>query len=324
MNVESLLHGIEHRFGLEGKGKALLEALIALIGGHEMGGLPGFVERFRKAGLGKAVDSWLSGNAPIDLRPEQLKAAIGAASIEKVAHDAGLPVSKAAPGLAALIPELLGKIAHGGHLPHALPPGLTGPPASEVPGVSSDRVSWIWIVLPVVLLGLLGSRQCGSPTTSHAPAAHGTKIEGPAFDTSAAIKAANEQVLIGLKSLKPGFQAEELIKILDLMIVNFASGSAEIPEDSKDLLDRSAEALKQAPAGTAVEVSGHTDSAGDEASNLKLSEARAAAVRAYLVSKGVPESTLTAKGYGPAKPAASNDTEEGRFRNRRIDYALVK
>ncbi len=68
-----------------------------------------------------------------------------------------------------------------------------------------------------------------------------------------------------------------------------------------------------------VIATGHTDSVGTEAYNQKLSERRAAAVKAYLVSKGIPSSKVTTIGKGETQPVATNKTKEGRQKNRRVD-----
>ena len=73
-----------------------------------------------------------------------------------------------------------------------------------------------------------------------------------------------------------------------------------------------------------MEIGGHTDNTGNAAANLKLSEARAAAVRARLVELGVSDAILTAKGYGDTKPVADNGTAEGRAQNRRMEFSLAQ
>jgi OmpA-OmpF porin, OOP family len=72
-----------------------------------------------------------------------------------------------------------------------------------------------------------------------------------------------------------------------------------------------------------VEVAGHTDSIGTEEYNQGLSERRAESVRAYLESKGISATRLTARGYGELQPIASNDTEEGRAQNRRSEMIVL-
>ena len=79
-----------------------------------------------------------------------------------------------------------------------------------------------------------------------------------------------------------------------------------------------------APAGTRVEIGGHTDNTGDAAANLKLSEDRANAVRTKLVDLGVPADLLTSKGYGDTKPVADNSTDDGRAKNRRMEFTVVR
>jgi outer membrane protein OmpA-like peptidoglycan-associated protein len=68
----------------------------------------------------------------------------------------------------------------------------------------------------------------------------------------------------------------------------------------------------------------HTDNKGSKQSNQKLSEARAKAVREYLINKGIDGSRLVAKGFGETVPVADNSTEEGRYKNRRVDFKILQ
>jgi len=105
--------------------------------------------------------------------------------------------------------------------------------------------------------------------------------------------------------------------------VFFETGKAEIMAQSKTDLDQVVETLTATPDIRKVRVEGHTDSKGNPKSNLKLSDARAQAVRDYLVSRGIDAARLESKGYGQTKPVASNKTEEGRAKNRRVVFAIV-
>ncbi|MBT8433298.1 MAG: OmpA family protein, partial [Gammaproteobacteria bacterium] len=69
-------------------------------------------------------------------------------------------------------------------------------------------------------------------------------------------------------------------------------------------------------------IAGHTDSVGDDQYNLTLSQKRADAVRAYFVKADVDLGSITSVGYGESKPVASNDTDQGRTQNRRIEFKL--
>ncbi|HEY5536713.1 MAG TPA: OmpA family protein [Ignavibacteria bacterium] len=73
-----------------------------------------------------------------------------------------------------------------------------------------------------------------------------------------------------------------------------------------------------------VEISGHTDNVGSDEYNITLSNARANAVKDYLVSKGINANRITSKGYGKSKPVATNDTDEGRQLNRRVEFKIIK
>jgi outer membrane protein OmpA-like peptidoglycan-associated protein len=100
--------------------------------------------------------------------------------------------------------------------------------------------------------------------------------------------------------------------------VNFHTNSDELTDTSVDILDRVVNTLKSHPE-VKLEVSGHTDSRGDDAYNKDLSERRAISVRRYLVEHGVIADNLTAKGYGEERPIASNDSKEGMAQNRRVE-----
>lgn len=71
-------------------------------------------------------------------------------------------------------------------------------------------------------------------------------------------------------------------------------------------------------------IQGHTDDRGEEAFNLKLSEARAKAVVAYLKQQGIADARLSAIGYGETKPIVSNQDEVGRLKNRRVEFVVLE
>lgn len=99
--------------------------------------------------------------------------------------------------------------------------------------------------------------------------------------------------------------------------VTFAFNSAQLQDGSSSVLDKVAAGLKQHPL-IKVEIQGYTDSVGARSYNMRLSRLRARAVRDYLVGQGVASSQMTARGYGPADPVASNRTAAGRAQNRRV------
>jgi len=106
--------------------------------------------------------------------------------------------------------------------------------------------------------------------------------------------------------------------------IRFYPGSARLDHKSDSLLDSLAEILAVHPEILRLEVAGHTDSEGPDQMNLELSQARAAAVRDYLIGKGIAPSRLIAVGYGETKPIASNGTPHGRLLNRRVELTILE
>ncbi len=104
-----------------------------------------------------------------------------------------------------------------------------------------------------------------------------------------------------------------------LQKIHFEFNKAVIRPVSYPILDTVAQVLRDFPDIT-LEVQGHTDSRGSDAYNLRLSQARAEAVRTYLIDKGIAPNRLAARGYGEGCPIASNRTREGRAANRRVEF----
>lgn len=105
-------------------------------------------------------------------------------------------------------------------------------------------------------------------------------------------------------------------------IIEFDSGSSNIRDSSKGILDEVAQRIARLGTKT-VDVVGHTDNAGNPNNNLILSRARAEAVKVYLIQSGIPAQKIITNGMGDAQPVADNDTPEGRTRNRRIEFRIV-
>jgi outer membrane protein OmpA-like peptidoglycan-associated protein len=104
--------------------------------------------------------------------------------------------------------------------------------------------------------------------------------------------------------------------------VTFAFDSAELNSQVKPVLDKVAGTLREYNK-TVIEVAGHTDSTGSDAYNQKLSERRASSVATYLSGQGVEAGRMVTVGAGEGYPVASNDTEEGRSQNRRVEITIV-
>jgi outer membrane protein OmpA-like peptidoglycan-associated protein len=104
--------------------------------------------------------------------------------------------------------------------------------------------------------------------------------------------------------------------------VTFAFDSAKLNPQFDPVLDKLAQTLVEYNK-TVIQIAGHTDSTGSHEYNMKLSLQRADSVKTYLESRGVPAARLVTLGAGPDYPIASNDTEEGRAQNRRVEITIV-
>ena len=102
------------------------------------------------------------------------------------------------------------------------------------------------------------------------------------------------------------------------LYINFETGKSTIKPESASIVDQMVEMLKTNP-GLKVSIEGHTDNTGTAATNKILSENRAKALMATLVSRGIDAPRLSAKGWGQDKPIADNGTEDGRAKNRRVE-----
>jgi OOP family OmpA-OmpF porin len=159
------------------------------------------------------------------------------------------------------------------------------------------------------------------------------KIDGTQIDVRGEVQneAQRQQIASNMStSLNPTYTIKNGLRVtasaqgvLDQTLANrtieFETGSATLAPKGRQILDQMANVLLNLNSKT-VAIIGHTDNAGSRQSNLALSQARADTVKGYLVAKGIPPQSLTATGVGPDQPVASNDTDEGRARNRRIEF----
>jgi outer membrane protein OmpA-like peptidoglycan-associated protein len=106
--------------------------------------------------------------------------------------------------------------------------------------------------------------------------------------------------------------------------IQFELAKATIKPESFSLLDEIVGVIKANPHIKKVSIEGHASSDGDAAFNKRLSADRAKSVRAYFIEHGIPESTLVAAGFGVERPIASNDTEDGREKNRRVEFNITE
>jgi OmpA-OmpF porin, OOP family len=161
------------------------------------------------------------------------------------------------------------------------------------------------------------------------------KIDGTAIDVKGEVnnEAQRQQIASDMaNALNPTYTIRNGLRVsaseqglLDQTLANrtieFETGSATLTPQGRTILDQMAAVLGKMP-GKSVEIIGHTDNSGNRSSNIALSQARADAVKGYLVTQGIAPQSMQTMGVGPDQPIASNDTTDGRARNRRIEFRV--
>jgi OOP family OmpA-OmpF porin len=427
---QQLVHDTASQLNLPVSGVAsLLRSIVLLLTNEQAGGLDGFLETFRRVGLGSAIEPWIRGRSAIGVTGPQLETALGPTLLDKFSDASGLSRGAVLSALTLLLPKVVGRLRADGltalkiHRTAAPPAGTRASALFADAGYSGMAwqkwVPWLaaaalvlatlaWLPLPsradeaqltlrnengrILYTGTMpdtasrnaivaalhdgfGDRMEGSLlidahvdhpawlprihdliATLKTPGAEmslagatvqlggwlsapdaqtlntsvhrilGTSVAfAPVEDIAAeTVRAANDKAVSTLAAVgTSGVSTDRLVEAMSAAIINFKSGSADIPADARMVIKKSAEAIAQAPADTAIEIEGHTDNTGDPVGNMTLSQARADAVKAALVAAGAPAARLVARGYGDTQPRASNDTEYGRFQNRRIEYRVV-
>jgi uncharacterized protein YidB (DUF937 family) len=291
---DALVQELTSRFDLGGRAGALVRTVLTYIFQEEPGGLNAFLDRFRKAGLGDLVGSWIGNSSPRELTMGQLEGALGSTLLGQLAEKAGLSVSKAKPALALLLPRLIGMLTADGKVPSVIPAGVTswlgGTPRTvgtyRAEPVAARSSMWTWLI-PLLGLAALALLWALWPTIRAVPPA--TTPSAPALAPPAVPPATTE--------LWP-------VKIY------FATDSTTIGTDDSARIQRAADYLKANPE-KAVDITGFADKTGDAATNEELAKERAKAVRDALVTAGVPESQTNLAPPASVTGAAS-DTEARR------------
>lgn len=246
-------------------------------------------------------------------------------AIGKVKANEGLSTS----GLASLLSGQQGfiqKMLPAG-LGALLPSGLLSSGISAVSSAVTDTVRrepvrepsiWRWL-LPLLVLGLLGllairNMSCNRP---HVAGLETIRLPG-GRSLDLPVNSLNYELA---KFLGDSGAAVPRTFVFDHL--NFDTGTTNLTADSTGTITTLAAILNAYP-NAGVQLDGHTDNTGDAVANKTLSQARADAVKTLLQQNGVDAGRISTMGYGSEKPVASNDTEEGRARNRRTELTVTK
>lgn len=164
-----------------------------------------------------------------------------------------------------------------------------------------------------VLDGLVADLQAAAPAMT-------VIAEGP-LDLQNEIDDSVVAAQTAMDNLGDNPDPRDVARALSLQVINFELDKAIIPDVNKPLLDRAVQIMEQVP-DMELMIIGHTDKLASNAYNMELSQERADAVKEYMVSQGADASKLQTTGKGETDPIADNSTEQGRFRNRRIEFTV--
>ena len=327
------------RFGLGDKALTVAQMLLADMTSPDTGGLMGFLERFKAAGLGPVIQSWLGGGPSAQpISNSQLETVLGASGglLARVTGLLEVNRDDVTTAIGYLLPAFVGRLTPGGSLPNAIPPEvlslaaagrdlLTAPAAMpRVTTAGPGLLRWLpWVI--VAAAAVIGLAYCGKQerVSSSAPATPALESSAvPASAASAApgaVEAASAPAAGGAASAAE--PAAGVVSLTDAasrpaLQVFFDSGASEVPGD---LAPRAADLLAYLKANDTVKavISGFNDPTGDVAANAELSRRRAQAVQAALVAAGVAEDRTVLE-----KPADSAAAASSLAAARRVDVVL--
>lgn len=354
---EVLIREAEVRFGLGEKGQQLLQILLAYMTDPQNGGLMGFLEKFKAAGLGPVIQSWLGGGPSAQpISNSQLETVLGASGglLSLATGRLGLARDSVTSALGYLLPAVVGKLTPGGSLPSSLPAEIAqfaaqgrqlldapAPVADAASAAGGGLVKWLpWVVVALAALFALSYFGNGKPGTetappqvaASAPASAASEAATPASDaTPAASEAATAASGASAASEPPAAQASAAAAaeppagagVVALQMDGLPALQVYFDSGKTDVgADFAAQSKAlvdylQAHADVQAVLSGFSDPSGNSLANDELAKSRAKAVQAALVAEGVAADRTVLE-----KPADAPAGADSAAAQRRVDVVL--
>src|SRR5512147_827138 len=157
MTLNQIVDEVTSKYGLGSQGGPLVRELLALVTGGQ-GGIGGFIDRLKGAGLGNLVSSWLGKTEGAPLTVSQVEGALGKGTIERIAQKLGLSGSVIGPALAYLVPKIIGFLTPNGSIPTGVPPQVSAflsqpsaAPRVAGPVKTGGLPRWLWPLLALLV-----------------------------------------------------------------------------------------------------------------------------------------------------------------------------
>jgi outer membrane protein OmpA-like peptidoglycan-associated protein len=332
--------------------KDMAGQLMGSLFGDKVGPILGALAAF--AGLKKGSSSGLLGMVGPMVMSMLAKKVLGGGTSKKGLMDILLGEKKE---LQAAVPDSIGDIL--GYRSHSAAPAVAATAAAAAPAAAAavrdyeeddDKggMGWLGWLLPLLLLGAAAFWWMNRGGTDTAPdpaptppveaqASETVVVEEPMPDVDVAEASQFERMIgdyqlignaNGAEAALLGFIESDKAPCTDadcwftMDRVTFNSGSSELDMDKSTNQLTNIVRIMEANPGVQLKLGGYTDNTGSEQTNMTISQARADAVAMALIGMGIDSDRVVAEGYGPQFPVASNDTEDGRAQNRRIDVRV--
>ncbi len=335
---EVLIREAAVRFGLGDKALPVLQMLLAYMTARESGGLAGFLEKFKAAGLGPIIQSWLGGGpAAQPIANSQIETVLGSSGglLSLVTGRFQLERDSVTSALGYLMPALVGKLTPGGSIAGSLPPEVAelaaaGQPllAAPIPAISSSPggavggvfkwLPWVIVALAVVFGASYWSK--GGPAETAPPqtpasAAGDAAAPMPATPMPSASNAAPDSTPTAVAVPAGAAVVASEVGGQPSLAVYFDVGKTDVAPDFASQARPLVDYLK-AHDGVQAVISGFADPTGDAAANEELARNRARAVQATLVALGIAEDRTVLERPAPGGIDATHAAE------RRVDVTL--
>jgi outer membrane protein OmpA-like peptidoglycan-associated protein/uncharacterized protein YidB (DUF937 family) len=337
---ETIIREVASKFGLGDKAGPLVQMLLAYMTNSSTGGLAGFMDKFKSAGLGDLAASWLGGGANAKaISSNQVESLFGGSGglLGMLTSKLGIGGSAATSALSFLLPAIIGKLTPGGSIPTSLPSevmgfiggakDMLGAGAASTAGAAKAAGGGIMKWLPWLAAAAIGAvvlTQCvgkNTPAPAPAPAAKAMPAPTPAPAVVAPAPAPAPAPAAPAAEIVVPTGAGVIAQVINgvpLLKVFFDTGKTDL---SGEFAAKSAELvayLKANPGAKAI-VSGFNDPTGNAAANAELSKNRAKAVAAGLKAAGVADDMVVLE-----KPSDTTGTGGSNAEARRVEVNIRK
>jgi uncharacterized protein YidB (DUF937 family)/outer membrane protein OmpA-like peptidoglycan-associated protein len=347
---DMIIREVASKFGLGDKAGPLVQMLLAYMTNSQTGGLTGFIDKFKSAGMGSLVSSWLGGGANAQaISTSQVEQLFGGSGglLGMLTSKLGIGGSAASGALSFLLPSIIGKLTPGGSIPTSLPSevmgfignakDLLGGGASALAGgaaaatgaasaaakSSGGMMKWVALAIAALVAAYLLSQCSGKPATPAAPKVEPPKVEAPKVETPAPVAAAPAP------TPAPAPAAVEVPKgagvltwvsnSMPALKVYFDTGKTDVHSDWSAKSGELVSFLK-ANAGAKAVISGFNDPTGNAAANAELSKNRAKAVAAALKAAGIEDGRVELRKPADTTAGAGASNAEAR----RVEVTIEK